>query len=635
MPVRWCSPPASSPWRPASAIAAALWALAAAVPVASAATVLDRRVTVELRPDGTLRQHTELSVRLDGPGDLERWSDYPVYLDDHRTLVDAQGSARHPDGDIQRVKRRHRDEVASPGDGVLHDSARYLLLQMPGVRIGSVIQVDTTVDVSPYFPADTVPLLADDRVERLRVEVRGAAAGLRWHIDGPRAGLSATATAGGVVVTGAGLEPPGPLAGSPEGAATHPVLRFAWGEDDTWAEVGRWFERLAAALPRASPAVAERARRLIADQRRDTLEALTRAVQQEVRYVAVEVGVGGFRPSSPEETLDRRWGDCKDKALLLIDMLAASGIPAHPALALASDDERIDREIPSPTQFNHMIVAVPATAVAVGEGDAVAGGYLFVDPTQPLGGGRWLAPDVQGQDALVALPGGGELVRIPVLAGGEAIELTADLAIDPAGDAAGEAVLRVRGSLAAALLDNAGRGGGRGEAAMRSIFSSLLPGSDLGRVGWAPAEGPVPEVELTAVVAVPRLLQVYGDRVSLALPALRAAPEPRLVTDRTVPLVVAAGVHRETWRVTLPPGCAALADDEVAVENDAGGFRQTLTRRADGGFTLERTTELGHRWYGPDLLPDLGELSLTEHRARRRRLHLACAAGGEAPSEQP
>jgi hypothetical protein len=629
MPVRWCSPRASG------LATAALWALAGAVPAVSAATVLDRRVTIDLRPDGTFRQHTEMSVRLDGPGDLERWADYPVYLDDHVTLVDAQGAARHPGGELQRVKRRHRDEVASPGDGVLHDSARYLLLQMPGVRVGTVIEVDTTVDVSPYFPADSVSLLADDRVERLRVEVRGAPAGLRWHLDGPAAGLSATATAGGVVVTGTGLEPPEPLAGSPDGAATHPDLRSAWGEDDTWAAVGRWFERLTETLPRGSPAVAERARRLVADDRRATLEALTGAVQQEVRYVAVEVGVGGFRPSPPQETLDRRWGDCKDKALLLIDMLAAAGIPAHPALALASDDERIDRELPSPTQFNHLIVAVPATAVAVSDGDAVAGGYLFVDPTQPRGGGRWLAPGVQGQDALVALPGGGELVRLPVLAAGESIELTVDLAIDPAGDAAGRAALRVRGSLAEALIDHAGRGANRGEEALRSIFSSLLPGSDLGRAGWTPAEGPVPEVELTAVVAVPRLLQVYGERVALTLPALRAAPEPRLVTDRTTPLVVAAGVHRETWRVTLPAGCSALADDEVAVDNEAGGFRQTLTRRGEDGFTLERTVELGHRWYGPELLADLGALSVAEHRAHRRRLQLACTEGWAAPSEPP
>jgi hypothetical protein len=622
MPSRWCS-------RSASAFAGtAALAAAALLPAAPgfAATVLDQRVTVEIRPDGTVREQEATRVRLDRPADVDAWAQYAVYLDDHRTLLAAEGAAIHPDGERQKVRRRHRDEVASPGDGVFHASARYHVLRFPGVRVGSVIELETSVEVAPHFPAGSVALLGDDPIERLRVEVRGAGAGWRWRIDGPADGLTAEEVPGGVVVTGAGLEPLDPPAASPGGAARYPVLRYAWGGDGTWAAVGRWYGELLAPLPRAAPTVRERARGVIGDDRRTTLEALTTLVQREVRYVAVEIGIGGYRPSPPAETLERRWGDCKDKVLLLIDLLAEAGIPAHPALVLAAEDERIDPGFPSPDQFNHVIVAVPADAVSAAEGDAVAGGWLFADPTQPSGGARWLAPAVQGQDALVVLPGGGELVRLPVLPEGEATELVVNVRIDPAGDAGGGAGLRVRGSLAQALLDHADGGAGRSEQALRSIFSALLPGADLGSVGLTPGDGPVPEVDLAAAAKVPRLLQGSGDRLSLLLPALRSAPEPRLLADRAEPLIAPAGSHATTWHVTLPPGCTAPEENELAVSNAAGGFRQTLTRRGEGGFTLERILELRHRWYGPDLLPALAELSLAEHRAHRRRVRFSCSA---------
>ena len=631
MPSRWCS-------RSASAAAGAA-ALAAAVllPAAPgfAATVLDQRVTVEIRPDGTVREHEETRVRLDRPADVDAWAQYAVYLDDHRTLLAAEGAAVHPDGQRQKVRRRHRDEVASPGDGVFHDSARYHVLQFPGVRVGSVVELETSVEVVPHFPAGSVALLGDDRIERLRVEVRGAGAGWRWRIDGPAAGLAFEETAGGVVVTGAGLEPPDPPDASPGGAARYPVLRYAWDGDGTWAAVGRWYNELLAPLPRAAPAVRERARGAIGDDRRATLEALTGLVQREVRYVAVEIGIGGYRPSPPAETLERRWGDCKDKVLLLIDLLDEAGIPAHPAMVLADGDSRIDPEFPSPDQFNHVIVAVPADAVPAAEGDAAAGGWLFADPTQPSGGARWLGPAVQGQDALVVLPDGGELVRLPVLPAAEGTALVVNVRIDRAGDASGGAGLRLRGSLAQALLDHADGGAGRGEQALRSIFSALLPGADLGAIGLTPGDGPVPEVDLAAAVTVPRLLQGRGDRLSLLLPAPRSTPEPRLLSDRTEPLVADAGSHVTSWHVSLPPGCTAPEEDELAVSNAAGSFRQTLTRHGEGGFTLERSLELRHRWYDGELLPALAELSLAEHRAHRRRVRFSCppkeSAGAAGP----
>ena len=55
-------------------------------------------------------------------------------------------------------------------------------------------------------------------------------------------------------------------------------------------------------------------------------------VQNEVRYFGVEIGVNSHLPSRPEETLQRRFGDCKDKTLLTIALLHELGVAAQPAL---------------------------------------------------------------------------------------------------------------------------------------------------------------------------------------------------------------------------------------------------------------------------------------------------------------
>ena len=138
--------------------------------------------------------------------------------------------------------------------------------------------------------------------------------------------------------------------------------------------------------------------------------------------------------------LARRWGDCKDKSFLLIDLLREVGIEAWPVLILSEEEDRVDREFPSPYQFNHVIVAVAADDLGLAAADPVAGGYLFMDPTLPLGALSWLHPATQDQEALVVRGGRGELVRTPIRQQSEGRRLSVDLSLSPQGEATGEAV---------------------------------------------------------------------------------------------------------------------------------------------------------------------------------------------------
>ncbi len=599
---------------------------------AGAATIVEKAVAIDIRPDGAVVERTRLAVRLDDPRDLDAWSPYPIYIDDHRLLTSVAASALRPDGQRLEVRRKDLDTVEYAGEDVLHSSQSFRTVSFPAVPVGSVLSLDYTIEERPYFRSGFVALAGAEPIERLTVEVRGGGAGWRWRLDGSLPGVAVRETAGGVTLTGERLAAVVPPQLAPEEADSGAVLRYAWGEERDWAGVGRWYQSLLWQVPRADEAVRRRARDLIAGipGRRERLAALLDFARRQVRYVAVEVGIGGYRPHAPAEVLGRGWGDCKDKALLLVELLREAGIAAYPALIRAGEEGRLDRDFPSVDQFNHVIVAVPAEGLGLAADDPVAGGYLFLDATQTQGGLRWLSPWTQDQEALVVHGDGGELVRTPIRQAAEARRAEVDLTVDRAGDARGEVRLALSGDVGAQLVALHGAGPPEPiESLGRELFGRLLPGAALRDLRWAQQTGDLPQFTFAAKVELPGLLPglaesaAAGGSISLQLPGGPLSPAPSLVEGRALPVVASPGRQSISWKLTLPAGWCPIAAQDDGVANSLGSFRQ---RVADGGgrVTIERTTEVAGRWIEPASFPALKELALAEHRGLKRRVRLEC-----------
>jgi hypothetical protein len=132
-----------------------------------------------------------------------------------------------------------------------------------------------------------------------------------------------------------------------------------------------------------------------------------------------DLGIGfGMRARKATEVLARGWGDCKDKAYLLRAMLREAGIRAYPTLAKPKMFGDVYPEWPSPSQFNHAIVAIEVDAtVALPAVLPVNpwGRLLFFDPTDPdtiLGD---LPQQLQGSNVLICAEGSGALTTLPAL----------------------------------------------------------------------------------------------------------------------------------------------------------------------------------------------------------------------------
>ncbi|MES2457559.1 MAG: DUF3857 domain-containing protein [Bacteroidota bacterium] len=100
------------------------------------------------------------------------------------------------------------------------------------------------------------------------------------------------------------------------------------------------------------------------------IQIAKRFVQDEIRYMGIEVGAYSHRPNSPEKVLVQRYGDCKDKSMLLVNLLKGMDIKAYMTYVDTYTTIKTNEYLPSPFVFNHVIVTIEHE------------GYkLWIDPT--------------------------------------------------------------------------------------------------------------------------------------------------------------------------------------------------------------------------------------------------------------
>jgi transglutaminase-like putative cysteine protease len=136
-----------------------------------------------------------------------------------------------------------------------------------------------------------------------------------------------------------------------------------------------------------------------------------RTVQQEVRYMGIEIGEYSHRANNPEKVFKQRYGDCKDKALLLVSMLKADGIDASMVLVNADMNGHVEQYIPTAYAFNHAVVTAN-----------VNGKQVWVDATMDNQGGE--GTDIyfpRYGKGLVLKEGSNALSTIPLSKGGKVI----------------------------------------------------------------------------------------------------------------------------------------------------------------------------------------------------------------------
>lgn len=141
----------------------------------------------------------------------------------------------------------------------------------------------------------------------------------------------------------------------------NPYARVQLSEYNSWEEIVNWGLNLKNYDLKHSKIINDKIAELKAKSKNDQKKYLTlatRFVQDEIRYMGIEIGEYSHRPNTPEKILQQRYGDCKDKATLLCYLLNANSIKAYSVFINTYLEKETAALLPSPTVFNHEVVMV-------------------------------------------------------------------------------------------------------------------------------------------------------------------------------------------------------------------------------------------------------------------------------------
>lgn len=134
-----------------------------------------------------------------------------------------------------------------------------------------------------------------------------------------------------------------------------------YGEMTTWKAFGQWGYELQKGLDELTD---ERKAYFVtlvknATSDREKVSLIYKYLQENFRYVSIQLGIGGVKPFPAKFTDEKKYGDCKALSLYMLAALKAVGIRSHTALINAYyNQEPVPAEFPC-NRFDHMILCVP------------------------------------------------------------------------------------------------------------------------------------------------------------------------------------------------------------------------------------------------------------------------------------
>ncbi|MCE9687135.1 DUF3857 domain-containing transglutaminase family protein [Shewanella sp. AS16] len=142
--------------------------------------------------------------------------------------------------------------------------------------------------------------------------------------------------------------------GAPQSYTWAPTLYYSSAAN--WGDVVNWALPLYRFDQPDSPELAAFVREVKQHTgKSEQLAEIIRFVQQDIRYYGVEIGQNSHQPHSPNEVFNHRYGDCKDKATLMVHLLAEIGVESYPALVNSRIGDALPERIPAAIAFDHVI----------------------------------------------------------------------------------------------------------------------------------------------------------------------------------------------------------------------------------------------------------------------------------------
>lgn len=359
-----------------------------------------------------------------------------------------------PDGHHYTIKKNQIIEGGADEWGILYNDARFETVDVPGSDPGGVVAYEYTEQIpmhsgdEPWEFQHSIPAVKSvfeidlpqgwqhrvlwrkyPTVEPAEV----APNNFRWELSNiPGINLDSVPMAPAEEALAGRMEvyfSPTPLPQGPQ----------------LWTRIGEWYTQLAAPQSEGPADIADASRALtnVNADFMDRIQKVADFMQQQIRYVGIEIGIGGYLPHKAEDVYRNRYGDCKDKVTLLISMLDAVGVRATWVM-VDTDRGVVDPKVPS-LIGDHMIAAIeipagyenPALKAVVTAKNGKR--YLIFDPTNPYVPIGLLPTYLQGSYGLLIAGANSEAIALPVLSpASDTVDRTANFTLAADGSLTGQ-----------------------------------------------------------------------------------------------------------------------------------------------------------------------------------------------------
>jgi len=353
-----------------------------------------------------------------------------VVFNRDRKIKSLHGWCIPAQGKDYEVKDKDALDVSAPIEGgELVSDVKYRVLHIPAPDPGNIVGYEYEVEERPFWLQDTWDFQGHDPVRESHFTLQlppGWEYKASW-LSYPEV----KATEGGNLsqwvvsdVKGIRHEPDMPPL---SGVAGRMIVSFfpsggtsRKNEFLNWQGMGTWYGNLYSGQTDASEAIKQEVNSLVAGKAAllGKMQAIGGFVQHDIRYVAIELGIGGYQPHAAPDVFLHRYGDCKDKATLLHTMLRQNGVDSYPVV-INTHRGSVTLETPAHNGFNHVILAIKLpddvkdpSLIAVIQHPKL-GRILFFDPTNELTPFGQIGGYLQANYGLLVTPDGGELVELP------------------------------------------------------------------------------------------------------------------------------------------------------------------------------------------------------------------------------
>jgi predicted transglutaminase-like cysteine proteinase len=392
------------------------------------AVLLYSETDVTVLSTDKIRRHVREAYKILRPEGRSHGTVY-VYFNRSRKITSLHAWCIPAQGKDYEVKDKDAIETSATPGFELASDAKLKTLQIPAPDPGNIVGYEYEVEEQPFFLQDIWYFQETDPVRESHFSLQlpsGWEYKASW-LSYPEVKPTESNNLAQWAVTdvkGIRHEPDMPPR---RGVAGQMVVSFfpAGGttrknEFVNWQSMGSWYQNLIGGQMDASEPIKHEVSALTAGNaaQLQKMRAIAEFVQHDIRYVAIELGIGGWQPHAAQEVFSNRYGDCKDKVTLMRTMLREIGVDSYHVL-INIERGAVTREGPAHNGFNHAILAIKLpdnmrdpSLIAVMQ-DPKLGRILFFDPTNDVTPFGQIGGYLQANYGLLIAPEGGELVELP------------------------------------------------------------------------------------------------------------------------------------------------------------------------------------------------------------------------------